>query len=159
MRLINRIIKITAFLVFGLSLALPSLWAETKDAGFDPYSMISESAPALEWIWGEVISVEPENQQIKIKYFDYENDTDKEAVIIFSDKTEYENIEGISQIAPNDTVSVDYVISPQGKYEAKIISVEKPLNQGDIQQEPLEEEQPEQAPPEDKEEKLGISGY
>jgi hypothetical protein len=42
------------------------------------------------------------------------------------DKTTYESIKSLDEIRPRDTLSIDYVVSADGKTIARNISVEKP---------------------------------
>lgn len=87
------------------------------------------SEPEVQWLWGEVVSVDANNNEVAVKYLDYENDTEKEIAIAVDEKTIYENIESISEIKPKDNVSVDYIVSENGKNIAKNIIVEKPESQ------------------------------
>lgn len=84
------------------------------------------SEPEMQWIWGEVVSIDAVNNSITVKYLDYESDTEKEIAIAADDKTTYENAKSLSEIKPKDTVSIDYLSSPGSKSLAKNISVEKP---------------------------------
>lgn len=94
--------------------------------------------PEVQWLWGEVISVDSQNQTIMVKYFDYEKGIDKEISINVDDKTIYENVKSIDEIKPSDAVSVDYIVSPEGKNIAKDISVEKPEGEQVLQEETTE---------------------
>jgi len=78
-----------------------------------------------QWVWGEVASVDIAAKTIKVKYFDYDSDTEKEITVATDDKTAYENVKSIDEIKPKETLSIDYIIGPEGKVIAKNISVEK----------------------------------
>jgi hypothetical protein len=80
----------------------------------------------LQWVWGEVVSLDAPNRSIKIKFLDYETDTEKEMTVTVDDKTAYENVKAFEEIKPQDTLSVDYAVSTDGKNLAKNINVEKP---------------------------------
>ena len=82
--------------------------------------------PEIQWLYGEVISVDVDNNQINVKTIDLETDTEKEMIISVDDKTIYENIKSLDEIRPKDTVAIDYIVSPEGNNIAKNISVEKP---------------------------------
>jgi hypothetical protein len=84
------------------------------------------SEPETQWIWGEVVSVDTAARKILVKYLDYETDTEKEINIDVDDKTTYENVKSVDEIKPQDTLSIDYIINPDGRNIAKNISVEKP---------------------------------
>lgn len=105
-------------LLLGLSLSIP-VFSQEKE---------------IEWIWGEVISLDKEKGEIKVKYLDYETDEEKEVTIICDPETKFENVSGFEEIKIGDSASIDYVIE-EGKNIAKNISIEK-------EEFPLEELQP-----------------
>jgi hypothetical protein len=86
----------------------------------------TQETPDLQWVWAEVISVSPQNNQLTLKYLDYEADAEKEMVMGVDDKTTYENVKSLSEIKASDAVSVDYITNAEGKNIAKNINVEKP---------------------------------
>lgn len=79
-----------------------------------------------QWLWGEVVSVNTQNNEVVVKYLDYETEEEKEIVITVNDETVYENVSTLSEITAQDAVSIDYIVSAEGKNIAKHISVEKP---------------------------------
>ena len=79
----------------------------------------------VQWIWGEVVIADNQKNEILVKYLDYDTDQEKEMTIIVDEKTIYENAKSIDEIKPQDTVSIDYIVSPEGKNTAKNISIEK----------------------------------
>lgn len=85
-----------------------------------------QSEQEMQWIWGEVTSVDLENRVFVVKYLDYETDQEKEITINTDEKTVYENIKSLEEMRPTDTLSVDYIISSDGKNIAKNVSIEKP---------------------------------
>lgn len=90
---------------------------------------IVTNAPELsetQWVWGEVVSTDAPNKMLVVKYLDYETDQEKEMSITADDNTAYENIKSLDEIKPQDAVSIDYIVSPQGSNLAKNISLEKP---------------------------------
>lgn len=82
--------------------------------------------PDMQWLWGEVKSVDAVNKELTVNYLDYESDAEKEVKILTDDKTNFENTKALADIKVKDTVSVDYVLTPDNKYLAKLISIEKP---------------------------------
>lgn len=90
--------------------------------------LVQESSldPEVQWIWGEVTSVNVPNNKVNVKYLDFENDIEKEIVITIDEKTTYENIGSISQLKPNDIVSIDYASAMGGVKIAKSVSIERP---------------------------------
>jgi hypothetical protein len=101
----------------------------------------AQPAPEIQWVWGEVVSVDTNSNQLNIKYLDYETDIEKEMVIGVSDKTIFENVKSLEEIKPQDTVSIDYAVASDGKNIARNISVEKPESIGESQQEKPAENQ------------------
>jgi hypothetical protein len=99
------------------------------------------SEPEIQWLWGEVASVDITNKTLLVKYLDYETDSEKEMTINIDDKTTYENVKAIEEIKPLDTVSIDYIVDAEGKNIAKNISVEKPEGNTEIQEEKTGQEE------------------
>jgi hypothetical protein len=79
-----------------------------------------------QWVWGEIISLDPQNKEATINYFDYETDTEKELKLTVNETTRYENVASLNDLKLHDTISVDYILGADGKYMARNISVEKP---------------------------------
>jgi hypothetical protein len=84
--------------------------------------------PEVQWLWGEVLTVNPKDKTLQVKYVDYDSDTEKEIIISTDLQTTYENVKSLEQIQPQDAVSVDYIFGKDGINLAKNISVEKPEN-------------------------------
>jgi len=97
-------------------------------------------------VWGEVVSTNPINNELLVKYVDYDTDSEKEITISTDDKTTYENAKSIDEIKVGDSVSIDYEISADGKNLAKNISLEKPET---IEEPSATETTPVEAPNED----------
>ena len=105
----------------------------------------NKTEPEIQWLWGEVVSVDAQNNTLLVKYLDYETESEKELTIASDDKTTFENVQSLLEIKPADTVSIDYTISPEGKNIAKNISIEKPEA---TKETPESETAPAQAPSE-----------
>lgn len=86
---------------------------------------LQEQLPEVRWIWGEVVEVDAANNQLKLKYLDYESDTEKEILLTTDAKTSFENIKSVAEIKPLDNLSVDYTVTAEGNNIAKNISLEK----------------------------------
>jgi hypothetical protein len=82
--------------------------------------------PQVQWLWGEVVSVDPQINSVLVKYLDYESDTEKEMLITTDAKTVYDNAKALADIKIEDALSIDYIVTGDGKNLAKNISVEKP---------------------------------
>lgn len=80
--------------------------------------------PEIQWVWGEIVTVNATDNSILIRFIDYESDTEKEVVVFVDGKTTYEKANSFNEIKPQDTVSVDYVVNGEGKAVAQNISVE-----------------------------------
>jgi len=130
----------TAIYMFAMLLLVSGyalLCAQEPEPEDAPMGLDSESAsvatesqqapiatgPEVQWLWGEVVSVDTAAKQITVKYLDYETDTEKEINIAVDDKTTYENVASLGQIKAQDTLSIDYVVRDTGNI-ARNISVE-----------------------------------
>jgi len=90
-----------------------------------------EANPAeIQWVWGEVVSVDTGEKSLTIKYLDYDTDEEKTMKIAITDATTFEDAKGIEGIKASDTVSVEYG-EQGGKNIAKVITVEK-VDDGEI---------------------------
>lgn len=125
----------TLCLVLGIivSLIIVSL-ASTQEIQTEPETL---------WLWGEVVSVDIQNKTLSVKYLDFETDQEKEMSVNVDEKTTYENIKTLDAMKTKDNVSVDYIISPDGKNIARNIVVEKPEAIAEIPQEEVIPEKPE----------------
>lgn len=109
-----------ALLVFGVG-SMPGGFAQLTDVGQEV---------DLLWLWGEVVSVNNLKNELKVKYLDYETDTEKEIIMTIDEKTTFENVKSLSDIKPQDTVSIDYILTGDGKNLVKNLSVERPDLEG-----------------------------
>lgn len=104
--------------------------AVTVPAGSDA-SIASPEVPSpeendIQWVWGEVSGVDEAAGTITLKYLDYETDQEKEMPLSVDEETSFENIGGLSEIKFKDTLSIDYMVTADGKNVAKNIGVESP---------------------------------
>ena len=79
-----------------------------------------------QWVWGEVINLDTQANAFTLKYLDYENDQEKELVLVVDENTAYEGMKSFDELKIKDTLSIDYKITLDGKNFAKSISFEKP---------------------------------
>ncbi len=105
----------------------------------------ASGVPDVQWLWGEVVSVDTAKSEVLIKYLDYESEQEKQVTVATDDKTTFENVDSLAKIKAADTVSVDYVVDKDGKNLAKNISVEKP-EEGGVPAETAPETMPETTP-------------
>jgi len=80
----------------------------------------------MQWVWGEVVSLDSQAKTVILKYLDYETDQEKELALVIDEKTTYENIKSFDEIKVKDILSIDYAAGPEDKNVAKNISLEKP---------------------------------
>ncbi|MDD5115590.1 MAG: hypothetical protein PHW98_00795 [Candidatus Omnitrophica bacterium] len=104
--------------------------AVTVPAGSDA-SIASPEVPSpeendIQWVWGEVSGVDEAAGTITLKYLDYETDQEKEMPLSVDEETSFENIGGLSEIKFKDTLSIDYMVTADGKNVARNIGVESP---------------------------------
>jgi len=121
-----RIISMLLGLVFASFICTTVCLAEEKDivrGGAYPQEKKGESQ--MQWAWGEVVSVDPANGALVLRYLDYEAGQDKELNVSVDGKTGYENVSKLEEIKPDQTISIDYYVSPEGKNIASNINLEK----------------------------------
>ncbi len=110
--------------------------------------MADEMVTEVQWLWGEVVSVDNVKNQLVVKYLDYDADQEKEITITTDASTAFENARQLLDIKPQDTVSIDYTVNADLKNIAKNISVEKPEAEPTMPSEPVSEETPPPLPTE-----------
>jgi len=91
-------------------------------------AMAQADAPVesdAQWLWGEVSNLDLQNKLILVKYVDYETDKESEIAITVNNSTVYENMKVITDLKQNDPVSIDYIVSAEGKNIARKVSLEK----------------------------------
>lgn len=96
--------------------------------------------PDMQWLWGEIVSVNADKSELMVKYLDYEADIEKDMAVGVDEKTTYENVKSINELKPQDTVSIDYITVADGKALAKNISVEKPETAQPVKEEAVKDE-------------------
>lgn len=119
----NKIVFILGSAVV-LILASVTLTFSQESAVSEETSPKTQEEFGTQWLWGEVVSIDTLNKTLLVKYLDYELGQEKEITIIIDEKTTYEDVKSIDEIVPAATVSVDYIVGPDGKNIAKNISVE-----------------------------------
>ncbi|MDP2905580.1 MAG: hypothetical protein Q8O22_04695 [Candidatus Omnitrophota bacterium] len=124
---LNLAVLITAFFSFTACLpaqALAQQWQEEilRQELMQPPAPQDESE--MQWVWGEVVSVDPTNKAIVVKCLDYETDQEREMTVNVDDKTVYDNVKSLDEIKPNDTLSIDYIISADNRNIARNLSKE-----------------------------------
>ena len=96
---------------------------------------------AAEWVWGEVVSVDPQNKQVVIKHLDYESYEEVQMTLKVDEKTQFENIADLSEVKAGDHISVDYQVK-DGSHIAEFIVVEKEETPGAPAAESSKEQKP-----------------
>jgi len=77
----------------------------------------------LEYSWGKVSSIT--SDQIVVKEYDYDSDTETDVTYTIDPKVTVKNIAALKDIKVGESVSIDYLVV-DGKNIAKVITVEKP---------------------------------
>lgn len=115
------------FLSSGLALADEQ--SQPQETVIPDTLMLEEKAynqPEVSWLWGEVIALDVQNKTLGVKYLDYDTESYKEINVTADESTVYENLKALDELKPEDTISLDYTVNPDGKNVAKNISLEKP---------------------------------
>jgi len=120
---ITMIVAAASLFLFISGLAYAQDKTMTKEAQVS--SAPADNSEDVQWLWGEVVAVNASNKEIRVKYVDYETDTEKEVSMFIDDKTTYENIKSLDEIKPQDGVTIDYLVNAEGKNIAQTVSLEK----------------------------------
>jgi Cu/Ag efflux protein CusF len=87
-----------------------------------------EAAPAeakpIEWVWGEVISVDAGNKQIVLKHLDYDTYEEVQTTLNVGDKTLFENVAALEEIRAGNHLTADFKVVA-GSNIADLVVVEK----------------------------------
>jgi hypothetical protein len=111
--------------VVASCLGLLAVCAFVRPAAAQELSKPVEVNPAdIQWVWGEVVSVDAAEKSVTVKYLDYDTDEEKTMKIFSTDSTSFEEMQGLDGLKAADTVSVEYV-TQEGRSLAKIITLEK----------------------------------
>lgn len=113
------------FLILGFSSGTAFSQHEHPAAGAAAPETAVSTEPEMQWLWGEVVSVDAVSGQVIVKYLDYDTDTEKQLEIMTDAKTTFENVKSLGEVKTQDTVSIDYSVTAEGKNIAGMISVEK----------------------------------
>ncbi len=125
--------KCLALFVFILFSVLVSSAVFAEDAAVSAVETSAVVTPVMapvqnevnpQWLWGEVVNLDPLLKTVTLKYLDYETDQEKEIVLVVNEKTTYENIKSFAEIKIKDTLSVDYLLEAGDKNIVKNISFE-----------------------------------
>ncbi|PIQ88240.1 MAG: hypothetical protein COV72_09350 [Candidatus Omnitrophica bacterium CG11_big_fil_rev_8_21_14_0_20_42_13] len=96
---------------------MPAENQEGKKAPVKPDLIIIDTR----WAWGEVMSKEA--GRLKLNYYDYEAEKEKEVFISVDEETKLENVENFEDIKINDVVSVDFIVTKGNINIARFITV------------------------------------
>lgn len=133
--------KLTVLVSLAFLLTAPVLlWAQGEED-------LGQTAPEdsqMQWVWGEVVLADAPNKTITVKYLDYETDQEKEMPVLVDDKTVYDNLKSLDEVKPKDTLSIDYIVTPDNKFVARNIS--KEAAEAVMEAEELESEVPPVSP-------------
>ncbi|MFA5410752.1 MAG: hypothetical protein WC321_02710 [Candidatus Omnitrophota bacterium] len=113
-----------------------------------PAEQQAVAEPEIQWLWGEVLSLDAGNNEITVKYLDYENDVEREITIAVDEKTTYENIKSLNELKTGDNASIDYIVGADGRNIAKNIAAEQAESPEEILPSDVMSEEEPQAMPE-----------
>jgi hypothetical protein len=119
------LLKSFLFQAMVLSLGLGLAFAQGEEEGAKGFNQELKDLD-VKWALGEVMNVDLENKIISIKYLDYEDGGEKDISVLIAPETIFENIESLEEIKPQDYLSLDYVLTQDGKNISKNISLDKP---------------------------------
>jgi hypothetical protein len=110
-------------LIFALGMIL--LAAVPRHARAQEAVKPVETNPSeIQWLWGEVVAVDPAAGNLTVKYLDYDTDEEKTMNLSVAEGTTFQEVKGLAGIKLQDTVSVEYTVR-DGQSFAKDITVEK----------------------------------
>jgi len=115
------------FAVMFLALVPQQAFSQEEMMEAEEEMMIEPEGAFLteEWLLGDVIALDSENNQLRVGYIDYDTEEEKEIAIQVDAETGYDNVSSLSEIKPGDVVSVDYITDSQGGALALNIRVDK----------------------------------
>ena len=119
-------VLISSALFFIVSIQAGLIFAEVSNKEDLEVAESNSDEPQVQWLWGEVVSVDIKSRALLVRCLDYETDSEKEMNMAVDDTTTYENVGSINDIKAQETVSIDYIVGSGGKAIAKNISLEKP---------------------------------
>jgi Cu/Ag efflux protein CusF len=111
-----------------------------QDVGEKPVPALTQTVPSVqvmdikmeeaptEWIWGEVVSVDPSSSSITIKHLDYDTYEEVRTVLTFKEKTLFENVRDMAEIVVGDRVTADYR-TQDGQNLVEMVVVDRPVNE------------------------------
>ncbi|MBL7070144.1 MAG: hypothetical protein ISS27_01575 [Candidatus Omnitrophica bacterium] len=122
--------KLRPGLIIALSISLIFLssiiaCAQEGNIVLGPEEPKVQDGPEVQWLWGEVLNVDPTYSQIRVRFLDFLNDTERELLLTVDNDTTYENISVLEEIKRKDNLSIDYIVTGSGLYLAKYIGLEQ----------------------------------
>lgn len=112
--------------------------AEPAASAVSPQATLPNESDT-QWVWGEVANLDSAGKIITLKYLDYETDQEKDILLAVDEKTTFENIKSFDEIKAKDTLSIDYMVTPDGKNIAKNIGLESPDSSAAVPAQVVEE--------------------
>lgn len=104
----------------------PAVISDLSAQTFVDHQFASKGENDTQWAWGEVTNLDAQAKTFTLKYLDYDTDQERDLVLVIDGNTVFENIKSLDEIKINDTLSIDYLISSDGKNVARNINFEKP---------------------------------
>lgn len=126
--------KFTVFFIFVILIMVSAVLVSAEEPVVAPTDVsvsadqqgVIKNTNDAQWAWGEVVNVDVQAKTLTLKYLDYETDQEKDLVLIIDENTVFENIKSLDGVKVKDTLSIDYMITAEGKNLAKNINFEQP---------------------------------
>lgn len=93
-----------------------------------------------QWVWGEVVSIDPAKKQVTVKYLDYETYDEAEMTLNTDTATVFDNLSGLTDIKPADYVTIDYSKKDNSNLATLIVVEKKDADSDKIDADLLKEE-------------------
>lgn len=77
------------------------------------------------WVWGDVLSIDKENQRFLLNFYNYDTAETAELTIYVDDKTVYEGVDSLDEVEADDILNVDYIVGRGGKLIATRVVLEQ----------------------------------
>ncbi len=97
---------------------------EVTPSGEGEGSRENAAIAQMQWLWGEVVSLDPGTNQMLVRFVNYETSSEQEIIMNVDTQTVYEGVKSIYDIKASDAVTIDYIVTTEGENIARNVSVE-----------------------------------
>ena len=120
----------TPFQGCGVFLILLSVSLFVSQAVFgdkETDASLTEPCPETQQIWAEVVSIDIPQNQVLVKYRDFDTQRENELLLSVDSQTKFETVFSLEYLRIDDAVVIDYIVTAQGNKLAKKIRLEGQL--------------------------------